>query len=243
MLLLPQYLNNIYDIAPVGFGLSFLRWTDANSFIILYALIAYYFSNRMARLVILLGPVASALGGICIGFCFDQFILHPIGRILATTLLGKPTLSDDDDDAPAPAEAAASADDKTPAAKAAKAANGDGDIKAKNAKLQEYISRKGRGIAKAAWTMYNFRLTCLLRIALGVYLVKQTRWPLYKKVSGLRDLALALHWPSTDLLLIFHSPCTPLSLTFHHSPLLTFTHLPRTFYSLPPGQGVPQVLS
>ena len=50
-----QYLHNVYDIAPYGFGLSFLRWTDANSFLILYALTAYYFSNRMARLVILLG--------------------------------------------------------------------------------------------------------------------------------------------------------------------------------------------
>ena len=180
-----QYLSHAYDLAPVGFGLSFLRWTDANSFLILYSIIAYYFSNRMARLVILLGPVASALGGIAIGFCFDQFLLHPVGRIVATTLFGKPTLlaaENEEEDAPTTTP---SADDKDPAAKLAKKDGvGNGaDGMSRNAKLQQQIKRKMRGVARAAWTMYNFRLTCLLRIALGVYLVRQTRWPLQKKAK------------------------------------------------------------
>jgi dolichyl-diphosphooligosaccharide--protein glycosyltransferase len=42
--------------------------------------VAYYFSNRMARLIILLGPVASALGGAAIGVAFDQLILRVIQR-------------------------------------------------------------------------------------------------------------------------------------------------------------------
>lgn len=58
-----QYLHHMYYVAPVGFGLSFLIWSDGNMFLILYAGVAYYFSNKMARLVILLGPVASALAG------------------------------------------------------------------------------------------------------------------------------------------------------------------------------------
>jgi len=203
-----QYLSNVYDLAPIGFGISFMRWTDANSFIILYAIIAYYFSNRMARLVILLGPVASALGGICIGFCFDQFLLHPVGRILATTIFGKPTLRDDDE--PEAAEAAAEAadddaDDKDPKTKGARRngsgeGNGHGAPPSKNAKLQEHIQKKVRGVARAAWTMYNFRLTCVLRIALGVYLLRQTRWPLQKKGKEFykysHDLSEQLSQPS-----------------------------------------------
>ena len=48
---------------------------------LLYALVAYYFSSKMARLVILLGPVASALGGITLGFGIDYLILAPLGRV------------------------------------------------------------------------------------------------------------------------------------------------------------------
>ena len=58
-----QYLSKVYDIAPWGFVFSFLNLSDANTFVILYAIVAYYFSSKMARLVILLGPVSSALGG------------------------------------------------------------------------------------------------------------------------------------------------------------------------------------
>ena len=67
-----QYLHNVYDIAPYGFLLSFFRWSDANAFLILYAVIAYYFSSKMARLVILLGPVASVLGGVLLGMGADR---------------------------------------------------------------------------------------------------------------------------------------------------------------------------
>lgn len=75
-----HYLSHIYSIAPIGFGLSLLRWTDANLFLVLYGAVAYYFSNKMARLIILLGPVASALGGAAIGAAFDQLILRSIQR-------------------------------------------------------------------------------------------------------------------------------------------------------------------
>jgi len=167
-----QYLHNVYELAYVGFGVSCLSavfvWDDANTFLILYALIAYYFCNRMSRLIILLGPVASALGGVCIGFCIDQFILHPVGRILKVTLIG---------DAPReelPAEEGASADDKDPKGKTKAAVS-------KSKKLEERVKASASGIAKAASTMYNFRLICLVRIAIGVYLVRQTRWPLQKK--------------------------------------------------------------
>lgn len=81
-----QYLHHTYFLAPVGLAILLLRGaatpapTDeaarsaasnfgvpvAKWFIILYAVVGYYFSARMARLIILLGPVASALGGVAL---------------------------------------------------------------------------------------------------------------------------------------------------------------------------------
>jgi len=86
-----QYLHHVYYIAPIGFILSVARWTDANFFILLYAYVAYYFASRMSRLIILLGPVAAALGGIALGAGWDFLIADPVGRLLMPT----------DDDEPA----------------------------------------------------------------------------------------------------------------------------------------------
>ena len=64
--------------APAGFVLSLFRLTRANYFLVLYGLTAYYFANRMNRLIILMGPIASALSGVAIGkgncWAVDQFI-------------------------------------------------------------------------------------------------------------------------------------------------------------------------
>ena len=147
-----QYLHNVYDIAPYGFAISFLRWTDANSFLVLYAIIAYYFSNRMARLVILLGPVASALGGAALGWTFDQLILNAAGRFISSFLPDAP------EEEPDPFGA------NDPAAKAT-AKNG--------VKLQQRLKRSASSIVRTASMLYNLRVMCILRIALGVYLCQQ----------------------------------------------------------------------
>lgn len=51
----------------------------AKWFVILYAAIAYYFSQRMSRLIILLGPVSSVLAGIALGgalgWAYDQSVM------------------------------------------------------------------------------------------------------------------------------------------------------------------------
>lgn len=59
-------LHHVYYIAPIGFFIALTKRTDANLFIVFYAAVAYYFSNRMARLIILLGPIASVLGGVAV---------------------------------------------------------------------------------------------------------------------------------------------------------------------------------
>eukprot|EP00798_Chlamydomonas_sp_ICE-L_P028750 gene28750-31931_t len=65
--------------APVGLVMLWRagRQGDAKWFGILYAVIAYYFSGKMNRLIILLGPIASALTGICIG-CMAEWCMATI---------------------------------------------------------------------------------------------------------------------------------------------------------------------
>eukprot|EP00928_Gymnodinium_smaydae_P017060 TRINITY_DN1649_c0_g5_i1.p1 TRINITY_DN1649_c0_g5~~TRINITY_DN1649_c0_g5_i1.p1 ORF type:complete len:713 (-),score=157.35 TRINITY_DN1649_c0_g5_i1:72-2210(-) len=55
-------------IAPIGFALLLRDATDAKLFLSLYAGVTYYFSAKMNRLILLLGPAASALGGIAVSF-------------------------------------------------------------------------------------------------------------------------------------------------------------------------------
>ena len=41
-------------------------------FLPLYAVVAYYFANRMVRLIIFLGPIASCLSGVAVGHLLEQ---------------------------------------------------------------------------------------------------------------------------------------------------------------------------
>merc|ERR1711871_1811717 len=64
-----QYLHILCYLYPIGLIMSFFagpRHKDSKFFIILYGIIAYYFSSKMVRLVILMGPIGSALGGIAL---------------------------------------------------------------------------------------------------------------------------------------------------------------------------------
>eukprot|EP00948_MAST-09A_sp_MAST-9A-sp1_P001614 g1614.t1 len=79
-----QYLHHVYHIAPWGFALSSMvpsRFSNASLFLTLYGSIAYFFSSKMARLIVLLGPVAGALGGIALGFVLDFLLFDAIGEI------------------------------------------------------------------------------------------------------------------------------------------------------------------
>jgi dolichyl-diphosphooligosaccharide--protein glycosyltransferase len=73
-----QYLHYVMYTAPVGF--LFLLWNfgDASSFLMVYAVAAYFFSAKMVRLIILLGPIASCLTGVVLGrslhWCLTQYL-------------------------------------------------------------------------------------------------------------------------------------------------------------------------
>ena len=66
-----QYLNVICNIAPIGFVMVLFGLNDQSAFLVLYAMVTYFFSAKMVRLIILTGPIASILGGFFLGKAFD----------------------------------------------------------------------------------------------------------------------------------------------------------------------------
>jgi dolichyl-diphosphooligosaccharide--protein glycosyltransferase len=54
-------------LAPIGLLTVLFRFSDASSFLFVYALPAYFFSHKMVRLILLTAPIASILGGIVVG--------------------------------------------------------------------------------------------------------------------------------------------------------------------------------
>jgi hypothetical protein len=149
-----------------------------------YALIAYYFSSKMARLVILLGPVASALGGIAIGFAADQLLVHASGRLIYSFVDdGEDDGEDDDDDTVLVDEGAAE----------------DKKDKPKNGTGPDAFPALVKSL-KTAWralrSLYNSRVACVLRIMLGVYLAPQLQPPYKDFYKYAHELADGLSQPS-----------------------------------------------
>ena len=54
--------------------MAIANFSDQSAFLILYALVTYFFSAKMVRLIILTGPVASCLAGYFLGWSFDWSI-------------------------------------------------------------------------------------------------------------------------------------------------------------------------
>jgi len=93
-----HYLNYCSYMAPLGLVLTIFRgglprlfvtqpkdWEGVSVtkwFIICYAVIAYYFANRMQRLIILLGPMSSVLSGIAVGEALEWSIMQPPKMLL-----------------------------------------------------------------------------------------------------------------------------------------------------------------
>ena len=70
-----QYLNVMCYVAPAGFALVLFKLGDAPSFLLIYGSVAYFFSSKMVRLVLLLGPITSALGGVALGVAFYSSVV------------------------------------------------------------------------------------------------------------------------------------------------------------------------
>jgi len=76
-----QFLHWGVYTSPVGWGISLFNRTDSKYFLLAYGIAAYYFSNRMMRLIIIAGPVCSALTGVALGYAFD-FTAAPLLRLV-----------------------------------------------------------------------------------------------------------------------------------------------------------------
>lgn len=86
-----QYLHYSYNLAPYGLVLSvcFQRPTDASLFLWTYAAVTVFFCSKMARLIILLSPAASALGGIALGVPFDNLALYALADLFPSLPCGE----------------------------------------------------------------------------------------------------------------------------------------------------------
>jgi dolichyl-diphosphooligosaccharide--protein glycosyltransferase len=72
-----HYLHHVCYLAPVGYAIVFFRWSDSSSFLIIWASVAYFFSLKMVRLILLNAPIGCILAGIAAGrgfaWCVDQW--------------------------------------------------------------------------------------------------------------------------------------------------------------------------
>ena len=62
-----QYLHHLCTLAPLGLVLVLMNFGDGPSFLLVYAVAAYFFSHKMVRLILLTAPIACVLGGIASG--------------------------------------------------------------------------------------------------------------------------------------------------------------------------------
>jgi dolichyl-diphosphooligosaccharide--protein glycosyltransferase len=82
-----QYLHDVCYIVPVGIILvAFIYMNDSSSFLLVYGAVAYFFSHRMVRLILLTAPIASVLSGIALG--------HAWAWCLGSVVTAQPTLGD-----------------------------------------------------------------------------------------------------------------------------------------------------
>jgi len=137
--------------------MALMHRTDSNIFLICYGVVAYFFSSKMSRLIILLGPIASATGGIALANGFTWAIAQFTG----------------DDAAEAPADAAAA--DKKGKKPPAASKKGGG---------KKGGGKKGGDVGSLLSEIYNNSQTILVRkglavLLLGVYWLKWKEFYIY----------------------------------------------------------------
>jgi dolichyl-diphosphooligosaccharide--protein glycosyltransferase len=65
-----EFLHLLCILTPVGLIFTMFRFGDSASFLFVYAFVAYFFSRKMTRLLVLTAPVASAFAGVVCGHLF-----------------------------------------------------------------------------------------------------------------------------------------------------------------------------
>jgi dolichyl-diphosphooligosaccharide--protein glycosyltransferase len=197
-----RYLHqSMFMTAPIGFLFAvahfFAHVNPQSLFLPLYACVAYYFANRMVRLIIFLGPIAASLCGIAVGYALDD--LHKICKKYAVRYLeGQSVLFHvDEDEKKAKGEANNKANG--PPAKLSntkmkkKYSNGNMASSSSSAKNKESFANDPRG---AFSKVYHSNVSVLFRlviICLGLANFA-TMWPAFMQYS--HDMAEGMSMPS-----------------------------------------------
>uniref|UniRef100_A0A7R9VFZ5 dolichyl-diphosphooligosaccharide--protein glycotransferase n=1 Tax=Chlamydomonas euryale TaxID=1486919 RepID=A0A7R9VFZ5_9CHLO len=175
-----HYLELACLVAPVGWLLLMWRPTHAKIFLIMYAAFGAFFSRKMSRLIILMGPIASALSGVALG-AFAEWALMQLYEIpllfrgSADAGTGADGGADKGADAPstdadadAGADAAAAGSSGSPLQKASTPSGGKKDRKADKSKAAPQAPRPPSALTaflKSLTAAYNSWPARLLRIA------------------------------------------------------------------------------
>lgn len=79
-----KYFHVMHYFGPVGMGLLALKRTDSASFMVAFFLMAGYFSTKMIRLVLLLGPASA----VCSGVAISAILSWSVGQMQAQAAAG-----------------------------------------------------------------------------------------------------------------------------------------------------------
>lgn len=189
-----RYLHSsMFTTAPIGFLFAvahfFAHVNPQSLFLPLYACVAYYFANRMVRLIIFLGPIAASLCGIAVGYAVDD--LHKICKKYAVRYLeGKSILFHVDEEKKKADEPPAKISN-TKMKK--KHSNNNMSSSSPEAKSKDsFVNDPRRALSKIYHSNVSvlFRLT-LLCLGLGKF---ATNWPSFMKYS--HDMAQGMSMPS-----------------------------------------------
>jgi dolichyl-diphosphooligosaccharide--protein glycosyltransferase len=138
----------------------------------------------MARLIILLGPVASSLGGIVLGFAFEHLIVYAAKLLLESAMGG--------DAATAEVEDAAK---DTGSKKDKKANKHAGKKGGKGGALAELAGSATQTKAKFM-NLFNSKPSLLIRLAVGAYLIYAGRPKVQEFYKYSHEMAEAMSQPS-----------------------------------------------
>ena len=178
-----QYLHYMCAFAPLGWVGCMWRPTPAKLFVLLWGALGYFFSLKMNRLIILLGPVTSALAGVALGGGFDWCVaqLSLIGGLEKGSSEGKGSSSEgassEKDDSKESSEAAKEA---TPASskggRGGKGSSGKGS-KGKASSSDRVLPQEVEILAAEVSRAYRSTGGRVVRIAAALLLLLGT--PLY----------------------------------------------------------------
>ena len=120
----------------------------------------------MARLIVLGGPIAAALGGVALGVALDQLLVNAAGAMV----MGVLPAEEGEEGAEAPKK------EKTDGEDDAADKKDEAEVAAPTTP-QERLEALYEGARKAVLKIYDNPAVCVLRICLGVYLVKDHMMP------------------------------------------------------------------